>query len=553
MKMMRLRREKGMAMVTAIMLVLAFAVLGGAAIIATTGDVRMSKNLEDSNQALAIAEAGANYATVNLKANWDFFSIANPADTIDDSKNFPNPADSNAKFELRVTAPATNTRVINSTGIGGDAKRIVEVKLSRINMGYAFSQVLLANLNIGFRGTLPKTVMTTTGKARLNDFNIVGKEIDTELRVTSATTGSPLPQVSFAGGPVTYGPGELVTTDWTAPSIFSESESNILIPFLTWDKEKGGWDYFVSKDYSNTDPWRSTTPTPAVYFFYSDPAGKGDDGSEWDKWDVVGAASVEFKVKGNVATAYPDGIVNYQVNKGPSQTLNKGGLQLPENAIIVVRTVNPASSTREITGYAQVSGDGAFKHTLISDGRIEIIDDGAPNNLLFDPSPIRLALAAPIIEVTANSANTSRSIRFGESGKGVLVYASSEFSALPSANGGRIQMDLYGSLLSFGSIGLGQNAVSGIPSGNNGLHLFSLESDVSYVNNLYSMFNTSGDKIFQLFKGPKGTDGDDDQPGWTRRWTDYIKFGEFSNNFSAYEDIDFSGDVIVVNSWKDIR
>ncbi len=194
-KSLKIGGERGIAMVTAIMLVLAFAVLGAAALIATTGEVNMTKNTGDSAKALSIAEAGVSFVAEDMPDTFSALAAYNPVASVG-TKSFAGgqfqvtgyAADPVSPYRKIVTVEGRRLDAQNQTV----AKKIVRATISVIPQSFRYALFSEKQIDLSVQNSLASIYVN--GNMRPNDF----------LRITHNNNGI-MPFVSTQYSVTYYG------------------------------------------------------------------------------------------------------------------------------------------------------------------------------------------------------------------------------------------------------------------------------------------------------------------------------------------------------------
>lgn len=415
-----IKGENGIAMVAAIMLVLAFAVLGVVAVITTTGEVSMTKNIQDSSHALSIAEAGVSYVAEDMPDTFSALATYNPITSVG-TKSF-------AGGTFRVISYANDPispyrKIVTIEAIKGEAKRQVKATISVIPQSFRYALFSEKQIDLSAQNINAKVYIT--GNMRANSGDTSNNRALRISWLTAATQGA----FSFSNPSTNRGtyPTNSLDLDPDNPtetnpytiaaaqqSYFSPSDPYITVPEVkvvdgnkvanqfqtffgnTAANFPGRTVYYISSNYSYTpytvdsDPSRGGVQRFSTSHPYYNIFSNGTSPSP----GPPGKVSLEVKSDGVYAsaTAFPSAA-------SPPVTENmrlwKKPASAPEWTALPERDGSPLPSGTFLINLTPTSSEKLDENSLIIvEGNVDIFGNGNFNHILAaytcnDLSPVR--------------------------------------------------------------------------------------------------------------------------------------------------------------------
>lgn len=345
---MVVKDKKGIALVSALLILLALSIIGVIAINTTVTDTKISGNLKGIKQAFYIADAGISHAGALLQQNigtWDTYSLSIATTALGDGS-------------YSVTASnvdGTNKKKVVSTGrTSTGAKATIEAIFIRAK--FTPDDAITTNGDLKISGNA--NILGSSGSVQSNsDLKVSGKPT---IAQGGSASGTADPSPPYTSGASTVSIPEIDPTDFASYADYKlasdgkvyDSEGNLL-----WDTNtQGEWKGW---DYSNPNPkWTLSsddTPPYGNLYIVGDAKVSGNPGSASVPWETTLIVTGDLEISGNPY------IVNYTDPSDPIGVQNLlfvagGKLKISGNVTQTGKGIIAAYEGIKISGNPTLNG-----------------------------------------------------------------------------------------------------------------------------------------------------------------------------------------------------
>lgn len=336
--------KKGMALISALLILLALSIIGVIAVNTTVTDTKISGNLKDSKQAFYLADAGISHAGYLLKQNidnWDTYLT--PIGTTNLGAGSYSVTISNiGTTEIRKKVVSTGE---TSTG----AKAVIEAIF--IKASFSPDNAITSDGNLKISGN--PTIAGSNGGVQSNsDLKVSGNPT---IAQTASASGTASPSPPYISGASTVDIPAIDPTQFKSYAdyqlrsdgkVYNQAGFEVTVG---WD----GWDYSSGRWTLSTDD----IPPPANLYIEGDAKVSGSPGSVPEPWETTLIATGNIEISGNPIIAdYKDpsdpiGVQNLLFVAGGNIKISGNVTQTSAEGIIAAYGNIEVSGNPTLNGY----------------------------------------------------------------------------------------------------------------------------------------------------------------------------------------------------------
>lgn len=285
--------KKGIALVSALLILLALSIIGVIAINTTVTDTKISANLKGIKQAFYIADAGISHAGALLQQNIGTWDTYLPSPFID------------------TTNLGAGSYSVTASNVDGTNKKKV-VSTGRTSTG---AKATIEAIFIRAKFT-PDDAITTNGDLRISgNANILGSSggvhsnsnltisVSPNIAQTASASGTASPSPPYTSGASTVSIPEIDPTDFASYADYKlDSDGNVYeagstIPEPTSGGRWYGWNY--NSGNQRWDKSSNDTPPPGNLYIVGDANVSGNPGSASVPWETTLIVTGDLEISGN--------------------------------------------------------------------------------------------------------------------------------------------------------------------------------------------------------------------------------------------------------------
>jgi len=284
------KEKKGIALVSALLILLALSIIGVIAINTTVTDTKISANLKGIKQAFYIADAGISHAGALLQENistWDTYSLSIATTALGDGS-------------YSVTASnvdGTNKKKVVSTGrTSTGAKATIEAIFIRAK--FTPDDAITTNGDLRISGNA--NILGSSGGVHSNgDLKVLGNPT---IAQGGSASGTASPSPPYTSGASTVSIPEIDPTDFASYADYKlDSDGNVYNSEGVIQPTTGGrwygWDY--NSGNQRWDKSSNDTPPPGNLYIEGDATVSGNPGSVSVPWETTLIVTGDLEISGN--------------------------------------------------------------------------------------------------------------------------------------------------------------------------------------------------------------------------------------------------------------